>query len=85
MKYMEIIEIVWLTVAIVGLIICSYGITRSWNEINKIKKDIIRNEEVYEYRMGLIDRIGIVERKKIASYNEMMKSDKPLTDEYWIN
>lgn len=43
-----------------------------------------RNDEVHKYRTELIKR-DINLFKQLPSHAEMLYSDKPLTDENWIN
>jgi len=43
-----------------------------------------RINDVYEYRLDILRRLGIDRLKMIASYEEMLKSEKELTDDNWL-
>ena len=66
------------------LVYCFVMIQRINLQIKELKKLKQRNEHLYDYRA----RILFQNREaydKLPSYNEMLNSNKPLKDEYWVN
>jgi hypothetical protein len=59
-----------------------YKIPKEFKELERRK---IRNEKVFKYRISLLCRISVDEFKNIASYEEMLDSNKPLEDSYWVS
>ncbi|MFD1615764.1 hypothetical protein [Gelatiniphilus marinus] len=82
---MQILIKIWLTILILGMVYCFYMFYKSTLESKKLYQHAIRFKKVYSYRTNLINRIGVDVYKKIASYDEMMTSNKPLEDKYWVN
>lgn len=82
---MEIIIQIWITLLVLAMVYCFYMLYKNHLEMIEISKTLIRNNKVYEYRIDLLKRIGVDRFKKLASYDEMLKSNKQLIDSNWLN
>ena len=81
---MKIIITIWLLVCVLGLVYCFVMLYKNGLEIKKLKKLKQRNEHLYDYRV----RILYEDKKaydKLPTYDEMLNSNKPLEDKYWLN
>jgi hypothetical protein len=80
---MEIIITIYLLACVLALIYCFVMLYKNELEIKKLKKLKQRNEHLYDYRVRIL-----YENKdaydKLPTYDEMLNSNKPLEDIYWI-
>lgn len=82
---MELLGQIWITLLVLVMVYCFYGLYKNTLEIKKLNKEIVRNQKVYNYRIDLLKRLNVEDYKKLPSYDDMMKSNKPLEDMYWLN
>lgn len=80
----EIFKILLVLICIGIITYCFIELCLNYLEIKRLNNKIIRNSNVYEFRLGLLKSIGLDKFKTLASYDEMLDSDKPLQEEYWI-
>jgi hypothetical protein len=85
----EIVLLVVLGLGAVSALITSY-IIRLEKEDRELQKQLMetyrimeRNPKVYKYRKQVLNR-SLEDWEKLPSYQEMVESELPLTDEYWL-
>lgn len=76
-------------ILIVAWVVCLVGMTYSAIQASKSFKRLKRNDAVWSYRTGLIQRcspnVELAERIiRKHSYEDMLNSSKPLGDKYWF-
>ena len=65
------------------LILSVWWFVYNINELKKSRKLLKRNKKLLPFRMSiLMNHPGIYD--KLPTYEEMLYSDKPLEDEYWL-
>ena len=81
---MMTITLIWLIACIVGLVYCFFGLYKNNLEIKKLQKLKNRNAHLYDYRCKILYKDQKL-YEKLPSYDEMLNSNKPLEDKYWVN
>ena len=81
---MKIIVTIWLLACALGLVYCFIMLYKNVLEIKKLKKLEKRNEHLCYYRVKILYQSKEL-YDKLPSYREMLYSNKPLEDKYWIN
>lgn len=76
-------------ILLIAFTVCLVGMIYSAIQVSKSLKRLRRNDAVWNYRTGLIQRcssdIELVEKIiNKHSYEDMLNSCKPLEDEYWF-
>ncbi len=65
------------------LLLSVYSILHSFNKIKRNRKLLKRNEELLPFLQRILREHPDV-YYKLPSYTEMLYSNKPLEDEYWL-
>lgn len=81
---METIIIVMQLACFLAMVYCLFMMYKTKQEIKKLNELKKRNAHLYDYRLKILYKDKTL-YDKLPSYEEMLNSNKPLEDKYWLN